>query len=237
MLQTSSAQAAGSRAVAVPPLVLPENGPTRERVQPAQPMKNFDGVRKNIRSYCRGIFKPPQAYRLPSKGVLCTDDSFAPPPRHIADHLLAQFRAVLHPFCPVFHWATFQKECDDLYRAGTFQGVRSIWRAVFCAVLACGTLVLDDRSGSEADGKAFIENAVRSVNSMSDEVTIDHARATLLISMYFMEQNLKSAGWIWLSAAVRTAQESALHCERGHGTLMEVEMQKRVWWSICNYDR
>lgn len=214
-----------------------ESAPNKERAQAPRAMPNFFKVRRNIRNYGRGIFKPPQAYRTPGIQLLYQDANTPLPPKHQVDMLLAQYRAVLHPNSPVLHWPTFQSECDNLYRVGSFQGLRKIWISVFFATLACASLVLDSASGVEINTTGWVEMAMRNSNTMSDEVSIDHARTMMLLSMYFMELNLRSAGWIWLSAAVRTAQESGLHCDPGPTTPLNAELRRRVWWSIYNYDR
>jgi len=218
-------------------LVLPDSNPAKERAPAPRAMKNFFKVRRNIRNYGRGIFKPPQLYRMPPVQIMCQDDGPDIPPKHLADRLLAQYKMGLHPFAPLLHWPTFQGEVDNLYRTGSFKGGRKIWVAVFFAVLACGTLFNETIHKDEPAGFTYLEAGVQHINSMSDGVTIDHARATLLMSVYFSDRSLRSAAWIWLGAAVRTAQECGLHQDPGQGPPMQVEMRRRVWWSIYNWDR
>jgi len=236
MLQENGANSTSSGGP--PGLNIPDPpAPNKERAQAPRAINNFFKVRRNIRNYGRGIFKPPQAYRIPAQGWICTDAGPPLPPRHVTERLLSQYKHVLHSFQPMLHWPTFERECDTLYRTGSFQGMRKITIAVFFAVLACGTVVLEPQSGIEADGRFFIETAIHSVNTMSDEVTIDHARATLLISVFFMESNLKSAAWIWHGAAVKTAQETGLHDDHALFSPMQAELRKRTWWSLYNWDR
>ena len=227
----------GNPSAASGPSLLPGGNPTKERAPLPRSMSNFFRVRRNIRNYGRGIFKPPQMYRLPPIQTLCPDGGPPVPPRHVADRLLAQYRAGMHPFAPLLHWPTFYSEVDSLYKAGTFQGMRRIWVATLFGVLALGTLFNDAQYSNEPPTSSYLEAAVKNINSMSDGVSIDHARAILLISILFNEQNLRSAAWIWLGSAVRTAQECALHHDLQQGPPMQVEMRRRVWWSIYNWDR
>lgn len=136
----------------------------------------------------------------------------------------------------MLHWPTFQNEVDEVYRAGSFRGIRKAWIGVFFAVLACATLVVDERN-HDCDALGFIEYATSQVNTLSDEITVDHARTALMTSLYFMETNRRSAAWVWLGAALRTAQESGLHLEQPNISPMQAELRKRTWWAIYNWDR
>lgn len=221
----------------IPALSLPDPSP-KERQQGPPPMRNFDAVRSNLREYGKGLFKPPAPFRQP--GPQPTYPHTTPlPPKHTTQHLLSHFHGSVHVYAPIIHWPTFQQEVDDLYRNGSFQGVRQIWVALFHAILACGTLMDHQPLGSaqEGQGAAYMEMCLRNVNTWSDDFTIDHARATLLISIYFMESNLRSAGWVWLGACVRISQDIGLQTESSTFPPFEQEMRRRVWWGVYNWDR
>ncbi|PSK34982.1 Activator of stress proteins 1 [Elsinoe australis] len=216
-----------------PTLALPEGSQVRDRAHFPRATGNFFKVRRNIRNYGRGVFKPPHAYRTPGIQHLCPDNGHPLPARHVTEHLLNQYKAVLHPFQPVLHWPTFQNEVDEVYRAGSFRGIRKAWIGVFFAVLACATLVVDERN-HDCDALGFIEYATSQVNTLSDEITVDHARTALMTSLYFMETNRRSAAWVWLGAALRTAQESGLHLEQPNISPMQAELRKRTW--LCSLE-
>lgn len=239
MLQDNGAMAVDQASVPPPQLNLPEAPPTRDRQNVAQPMERFDNVRKNIRNYSRGIFKPPQAYRHPGPQPLCSDSATPLPPKHVTDRLLAQYHGMVHRIAPCLHWPTFTSECEELYRRGTFQGLRVIWKPLFFAVLACGTLMDAPSAGKPpgAEGSSYAETAIRNINTMTDETTIDHARTSLLLSMYFTEMNLKSAGWVWLASAIKICQDAGLYSDSGSYPHMDMEMRRRIWWSIYSWDR
>lgn len=131
------------------------------------------------------------------------------------------------------------QEYEELYRAGTFQHSRHIWVALFYAVLACGTLMEPQPKSSteESEGAQYLDQCIKSINTWSDELTVDNVRTTLLLSIYFTEINMQSPGWVWLGSAIRVAQDIGLHIDHGAYPPMETEMRRRIWWSVYNWDR
>lgn len=222
----------------VPSLNLPESG-SREPKLAAPIMSNFDGVRQNLRNFGRGIFKPPPPYRQNGPPTRYPHDDVPLPPKHVADRLLSHYHGSVHVYAPHLHWPTFQRQCDDLYRAGTLKGVDYIWVAVFFAVLACGTLM--DRPGSstapETEGAKFVQLSMRSIDFTNDDLTLDHVRVNLLFSVYHMEMNVRSTGRVWLAAAMNIAQDLGLYSDRGPYGPFEAEIRKRIWWSLYTWDR
>ena len=239
MLQENGATELDTNSVSVPTLRLPEPG-AKERLPPPPAMEGFDDVRKNIREYGRGIFKPPAPYLMvgPQPNYPLSN-TCAPPPQQLADRLISHYRSSVHVYAPLLHWPTFMQEYDNVYRTGSFHHSPHIWVSVFYGVLACGTLMDPQPNGSpqEGDGAQYLDNCIRNMNTWSDELSLDSVRSALLISIFFTETNLRSAGWMWLGAAVRAAQDIGLHTERGPYPVMEGEMRKRVWWSVYNWDR
>ncbi|KAK4545195.1 hypothetical protein LTR36_003374 [Oleoguttula mirabilis] len=238
MVQDGSANELDGASANVPALQLPELV-SKER-RPGPPViESFDEARQNIRNYARGVFKPPPPYRQLGPQPLFPHLAHALPPKQVADRLLSHYHGSVHVYAPLLHWPTFLQEYDAVYRAGTFQHSRQIWVALFFAVLACGTLMDPQPNGSaqEGEGAGYLDMCLRSINTWSDALVMDHARAALLMSIYFMEVNLRSAGWIWLGAAARISQDIGLHTDRGPYPPVEAEMRKRVWWSVYNWDR
>lgn len=222
----------------IPSLNLPESS-TREPKQPTPIMSNFDGVRQNLRTFGRGIFKPPPPYRQNGPPARYPHDDLPLPPKHVADRLLSHYHGSVHVYAPHLHWPTFSRECDELYRAGTFKGVEYSWVAIFFAVLACGTLM--DHPGSktapDTEGKKFIQLSMRSIDFTNDDLELDHVRVNLLLSIYHMEMNVRSTGRVWLAAAMNIAQDLGLYSDRGPYGPFEAEMRRRVWWSLYTWDR
>ena len=235
MLQDNGS--ASSQSSIISNLVVPDTGHIRDRSVLPRATGNFFKVRRNIRNYGRGVFKPPHAFRTPGAQNVYSDRGPVLPPRHVVDHLLSRYRTAMHPNQPVLHWPTFQLEVDEIYRSGSFKGIRKPWIGTFFSILACASLVIDHDMAQEVNALHFVELAMMHINTFSDDVTIDHARAALMISIYFMETNRRSAAWIWLGSAVRTAQESGLHVEHGNVSPMQAELRKRTWWSVYNWDR
>ena len=238
MLQEGGANDIDPNSINVPALHLPDSAGKERRPGPPV-MNNFDGVRKNLRNYGRGIFKPPPAYRQMAPQPLYPHANHPLPPKHVADRLLSHYHGSVHVYAPHLHWPTFVQEYEGIYRDGGFQNAQHIWVALFFAVLACGTLMDPQPYNTQHEGEAasYLDMCLRSINTWSDDLTLDTARTTLLLSIYFMEVNLRSPGWIWLGAAVRIAQDIGLHNDRGPYPPAEAEMRRRVWWSIYNWDR
>ena len=238
MLQEGGATDLDANAVSIPALNLPDTA-TKERRPGPPAVEGLDEARMNIRNYGRCIFKPPPPYRVFGPQPTYPHHTHALPPKQVADRLLRNYHESAHVYLPHLHWPTFIQEYEHTYRLGSFQQSPQIWVALFYGVLACGT-VMDPQpnaSAQESEGAGYLDSCIRSINTWSDEVTIDSARAALLISLYFIETNYRSAGWMWLGAAIRVAQDIGLHTDRGPFPLVEAEMRRRVWWSLYNWDR
>ena len=222
----------------LPNLNLPDST-RKERRPPPPAIEGFDETRANIRNFGRGIFKPPPPYRVIGPQPNYPHGAHTLPPKHVADRLLSHYHNSVHVYAPHLHWPTFLQEYENVYRLGSFKQSTHIWVSVFYGVLACGTLMDPQPNGSaqEGEGATYLDMCIRSINTWNDELTLDSTRAALLISIYFIETNLQSAGWMWLGAAVRVAQDIGLHTARGPYPVMEEEMRKRVWWSVYNWDR
>lgn len=228
-----------SVAPSVPALNIPEEtGPKEPRVAPPA-LEGFEDVRNNIRIYSKGIFKPPPPYRQFGAQPQYPHHSHPLPPKHVADRLVSHYHGSVHVYAPHLHFPTFMQEYEELYRAGTFQHCRQIWVALFYAVLACGTLMDPQPNGTseESEGAQYLDMCIKSINTWSNELAVDHIRTALLLSIYFTEINMQSPGWVWLGTAIRIAQDIGLHLDHGHYQPMEMEMRRRVWWSVYNWDR
>jgi hypothetical protein len=239
----SSAQESGANDVDtnmanLPSLNLPDAVSREPRTAPPI-MSNFDGVRQNIRSYSRGIFKPPTPYRQNGTAARYPHDDVPLPPKHVADRLLSHYHGSVQVYAPHLHWPTFQQEYEEIYRAGTLKGLTYVKVAMFFAVLACGTLM--DHPGSatapDTEGKKFIHLSMSSLDFTNDELDLDHVRVNLLFSIYHMEMNLRSTGRIHVAAAMNIAQDLDLYSDRGSFAPFEAEMRRRVWWALYTWDR
>lgn len=238
MLQDGGTTDLDTSAPNVPMLQVAEASQKERRPGPPA-IEGFDETRRNIRDFGRGIFRPPPPYRQFAAPTLYSKLNQPLPPKHVVDRLLSNYHGSVHHYAPMIHWPTFTQELESVYQAGSFQHLPHIWVAVFYGVLACGTLMdpQQDASSQEGDAAAYIDLCIRNINTWSDEFSMDSARSAVLISVYFMELNWRSAGWVWLGSAVRIAQDMGLHTDRGPYPPLEAEMRRRVWWSIYNWDR
>jgi len=209
---------------------------------PPPVMNNFDHVRKNIHIHSREVFDVPPSYR---PNTISAPDTFQHPEIPIrADfaRYSASYRDCLHELYPLIHLPTFNHDVDQLYTGRSFQGMSQGWIALFFAVLACGTLQSTPMSlGSsqdQSDGHVYIQTCIRCLTPLPDHLSISHAQAALLASIYFTEKNLRSVGSVWLASAVRIAQELGLSTEsRIQLPAIEAETRRRLWWSIYTWDR
>ena len=153
------------------------------------------------------------------------------PPKEIADTLIHQYHLTIHPTLPFIHWPSFKEQYDSVYKEQNLSLVPRIWVALLFAVLACGTL-----HHSWHDGTKFFRSSKSLVDMWAEDFTLDHVRAALLHSIFLVEINLKSAGWVWVGFAVRISLDIGLHCEAGTWSPVEEEMRRRVWWSLYACD-
>lgn len=204
-------------------------------------INNFDHVRRNVRIYGQDLFKAPPLYRQGSSQTTTNTARPEIPPRDVVDRLLRQYVDSMHKSFPVIHWPSFLHEVDQLYATRTFQSMPSAWEAVFFAVLACGTLqTLDGSPNSprpDSEGMMYLDIASYMARPWPEQLTLNHAKASLLISIFATENNRKSIGWIWLGSAVKIAQDLGLHQETGPWPVIEGEMRRRLWWAIYAWDR
>lgn len=216
---------------------LPES-PKDHRIEPTA-MEGFDEVRANVRNHARGIFKPPPVYRASGRESSYPHSTPGLPPKNVADRLLSHYHDSVHIYAPAIHWPTFMQQYESAYYANSFQQSAHTWVSLFFSVLACGTLSESHSSTSpqEGEGARYLDFAMRSNNNWSDELTLDTVRTSLLISIYFIESNLRSAGWVWLGSAVRAAQDLGLYHEGGPDTSIEALTRRNVWWSVYSWER
>jgi hypothetical protein len=218
-------------------LKLPDVG-CRPPRRPRPPvMQDLSEVRAHIRNYGRGIMKVPPPYRQVSPPSVLPAEAAPPlPPKAVADRLLGQYYACIHSVLPIIHWPSFVTEYEKVYQNGSLRGVSREWAAVLFAVFGCGSIHTLERNKAR-DAREYLQVAFGVVDIWRDDFTLDQARVTLLLSICHYEMNSKSASWVWLSSAVRVAQDLGLHMESGPWPAVEGEMRKRLWWGIYAWDR
>jgi len=208
-----------------------------------QRSSRFDTARKNIRRYSRGIFRPPPAHRTPPKSFVdAPKDMPRLPRRHVADHLITTCHETFCQYSPVLHWPTFVNEYEAVYRTGSLINTSRSWAALLFAMFAIGALPRQGQSAesppdADTDGELYHQEALRQMQSWTDGLTLDHCRSALLVSVYYVEQNKRTAGWTWLSLAVTFGTELGLQDETRVNYSVEVETRRRVWWAIYLWER
>lgn len=212
--------------------------PTPHRIA-APVMRNFDHVRDNIRQHSQGIFNiPDQRASVPVESGSALPDL---PPRADFARLSRLYLDSIHEWYPILHWPSFQLEVDEMYTGRTLEGMAREWIALFFAVLACGTLQTEPPqqglNRSVLKGSSYFEIAIQNLAPWSQDVSLEHAQAAFLLSIYAAECNWISVGSMWLASAVRAAQELNVHCESHSGSTIDSEIRRRLWWALYARDR
>ena len=218
-------------------LQLPAIGSEPKRRKRPAPNHELARTRANVRTFCKGVWKPPALYRFPG---LQTFDPPRPelPPRQLTDQLLRAYFSSAHTMFPILHMPTFQITLDDAYR-GANSRVSPAWLSMFFAVLATGSLFSPEPTTSKSFYRSaeLLESARSMADPWSNDFSLDNSRALILITICLNEMNLKSAAWSWLGNAVRVGQDLGLHTEFGAWPVIEGEMRRRTWWTIYIWDR
>ncbi|KAF2843513.1 hypothetical protein M501DRAFT_926849 [Patellaria atrata CBS 101060] len=218
--------------------------PPTQTKRKASRQTEFEHVREGIRTCGIGIFNVPPAHQQKERQT--RNQALFPlpsvPSRAVVKFLLGKFHdSSLHSMAPIVDWDVLHLEIESVYAKGSFQGLTQSWVALFFALLACGTLQRIEQSSNNPnqgiDGQDFIDISGRLLSMWIDDFTLDDARAALLISIYLTETNSKSAGWFWLGSAVRIAQVVELDHDDIVWSREELDLRRRVWWSIYTWDR
>ena len=202
-------------------------------------LDNFNHVRSNIRQHAHDIFN------MPHQNVSRTAEPNwqlpAVPLRADYAYFSRSFLDTVHDWYPAIHWPTFQHKADEVYATRSFEGCSRDWIGLFFAVLACGCLHPRSEHNVScnvlSEGQALFETAASALQPWTQELTITHAQAALLLSIFATESNQRSLGSIWLASAVRIAQELQINPEMDCWPAFDGEIRRRLWWSIYVRDR
>jgi hypothetical protein len=83
----------------------------------------------------------------------------------------------------------------------------------------------------------FFDIATQALTPWPQDFTITHAQVALLLSIFAAENNMRTVGSMWLSNAVRVAQELCINTEIDSWPVVEGEIRRRLWWAIYSRDR
>lgn len=210
----------------------PRSGPHRDKRHKPVFLPDYTNARRNLRKFGRGLLNLPPVSRQNAPAVASLVSPPELPPKHVADELLRSYYGGFHVAVPILHWPSFIQDYESVYQDGSFRRVTQIWCSLLFAVLALGSL-----SDPRQQGQRYLEVSRMLVDLWTDNLSLDHARCALLISVFLVETNVKSKGWIWLGFAVRISQDLGLCFETGNRSASEQEICRRVWWSTYVCDR
>lgn len=208
----------------------PHEPPTKKRR--LEDVQTLPKAGVNMQRYGHEIFKTPYAHKQSDTLRPFSFDVPALPVKATADRLLRQYRDSLHPAIPVIYFREFQEQYDRVYKDGHLHNAPRVWIGLLFAIFAVGTLPSDWK-----EGRQYLQISRSQTDMWTEDPTLDHARVALLASIFLVETNMKSAGWIWLGVATRIAFDIGLHCETGTWSAVEEEMRRRVWWCIYSCER
>ncbi len=223
------------------PLQLPDVGSDpkrRRRPTPAPAPHDLARARSNMRTFAKGIWKPPAQYRQTSTPAALDIPRPELPPRSTTDQLLHSYYASAHSMFPILHWPTLQQGVDEVYKQGSLRSAPPSFVAMFFAVLAVGSLFTSEPPLHRSYRAAELAEASRKmIDPWNNDFILDDARTLVLITIFLNEMNLKSAAWNWLGNALQVAQDIGLYSESGPWPVIEGEMRRRVWWTVYVLDR
>jgi hypothetical protein len=220
------------------PVQIPDIGSEPKRRKRAAPHHDPARARANLRTFSKGIIKPPAPYRQAPESVLFEPPLPQIPAKQLVDSLLRSYYGAVHIMLPLLHWPTLQHEVEELYQPGGLQRAPASWLSLFFAILATGSLFSNDAHPERTyRASDFLELSRNLTDPWNNDFVLDNVRTLFLTSLALNELNLKSAAWTWLGSAVRAAQDMGLHLETGPRSRVEADMRRRVWWAIYISDR
>ncbi|KAL1953024.1 hypothetical protein VTO42DRAFT_3752 [Malbranchea cinnamomea] len=215
---------------------IPDVGNRPNRLSAPTSSHNLSNACAKMSLYGQGLINfPPAPSYIPRQQILTTDAP-ALPPAGTVDALLRSYYSCVHSVFPLFHWPTFMNDYDRIRRTGSFRGIPRGWVAAFFSTLACGSLHTLD-SSLIAKGKECLQTSVSLIDLWQDNFTVEQVQASVQISMFLYEFNLKSASWVWVGSAVRISQDLGLHIQYGPWTPLEAEIRRRLWWAVYVWER
>jgi hypothetical protein len=178
------------------------------------------------------------------------DSAAVIPPRPMADSLSQSFFTFAHDFLPVFHKLAFDKQYEKLWTSSVLPGTQdpreTLEDAIFLSTLnvcfALGSLfsplVLDEDRESTSD--AYYQRSRSLINfDVCDYSSLSMIRLQLVSGLYLQTTLNASRCWNVVGMAIRLAQDIGLH-KNSPGTSqsdqLEVEMERRVWYSCVVMD-
>ncbi|KAF5597499.1 transcriptional regulatory [Fusarium subglutinans] len=169
------------------------------------------------------------------------------PPKYIANMLVGLYFEHFHYTFPVIYKPYFTESYKTLYTSqrGSIQDTGFV--SIFFAVCACASsLTAPDGNHSSFPGLEFYEKALVLHYATTGQATKSRVQCLALISMCCAGWNTLSTSWNFSGQAIRAGQELGMHLEvapsttespRSPAASVEVEIYRRIWWSIYCLDR
>ncbi|KAI9726358.1 MAG: hypothetical protein M1828_001632 [Chrysothrix sp. TS-e1954] len=198
------------------------------------------GTRKNVRQLSQGVFSRPGI--RPSQQVQSkARDIPELPSRDLTESLLGSYFDHFHFNVPIVEWSKMSSEYQYAYDTSQLSHVTQAWIATFFATLAVGTLfntsMQDQDMRRTSQASDLLNVAIRQIDRREDNITLDHCRAALLISVGLAELNEKASSRTWQAISMSFAVELGLGEQPQHLRREESEARKALWLSVRSNDR
>lgn len=233
------------RQVEVPPQAMDLDSPETPHSTMTDPRSSAVKLpmqaQRNIRRFSCGIFETPFDAQKNKSHRNSPLSSHRLPPKQAVDRLLPYYYHSIHRGTRVFEWDYFVDCYETVYKRGSFATVNTGWVALFYAILAMSTMLAADSPldthAFGLEGRQFIEQASKILDDENDDIANDHCLAALLVSIYYIEINERSAARKYLTSSVEYAYKIGLHEENENLHGLEAECRRRLWWWVYTWDR
>lgn len=153
------------------------------------------------------------------------------PDQKSAQQYLHAYHECVHRLYPVLHWPRFVGDFWSIYSGERVSNIEPSVMGTSLVVLALGALH-SLQPDSTALSQQYLRTALGYVDVLGDGLPVSSVVLIFLVSVYLLETNKKSGGWVWLGSAIRVAQDNGLHLNGAGDDQTEDEIRRRIWWSL-----
>ncbi|KAI1126187.1 hypothetical protein F5Y10DRAFT_245346 [Nemania abortiva] len=187
---------------------------------------------------CKRIARVLKANR-PSRCLSSPKPSLEPPPRMIADTMIALYFQCFEPVHRILHEPSFQAEYERFWE--NTESVTTGQRLKILLVIGIGSSLRDD-AGPDSDLKRRVQQWIYTTQAWlsgpleKDRLDVHglqiHCLATLARQIFSVGGDLV---WMSMGSLINTAMQIGLHRDPTHlpsMSLLEAEIRRRLWYTI-----
>lgn len=170
-------------------------------------------------------------------------DTYAMPPRELADHLFDDYLRTVQPFFPIINRPLFSVQYRAFFESNAQPGDK--WLAILNMIFATGAkhahLVGAPWRGDADDHLLYLTRA--RILSMNGDVLFSHpdlqqVQVEGLIAFYLLASDQINRAWKISALAVRSAITLGINMKNTSPTTPNIskEARYRVWWCLYNFE-